>query len=173
MKRLRIYVWFAAFVFLANAWLCHVFSSREIFSSNPPPIWRNALTHIALISQLPSLPLSRVVADWFDLSYCGWSLATSVISIVIYFPLIHLARPWTLRVSMRSIGRRAALFSSSLNPCVRARKTALKLTDLSAVDTKAETAQAVAKLSSNTLDLPDSSSAAPLTAASSHTLIGS
>lgn len=159
MKRLRIYVWFAAFVFLANAWLCHVFSSREIFSSSQPPLWQNALTGIALISQLPSLMLSRIVADWFGVSYPGWALATSVISIVIYFPLIHLAKPWTLRVNVSSIYRKAAAFSSSLNPRVTI--------------SKSKTAQAVARLSSNTLDLPESSSPDSLTAGPSHTLIGS
>ncbi len=121
MKRLRIYVWTAAFVFLANAWLCHEFSSQKIFSSELP-IWHSALTHIALISQLPSLPLSKIIADWFGVSYCGWALASSVISIVLYFPLIHLARPWTLSVSLRSIRRKAAAFSASLNPCVPSRK---------------------------------------------------
>jgi hypothetical protein len=130
MKRLRIYVWFAAFVFLANAWLSHVFSSQKIFSSDELPIWHNALTHIALISQLPSLTLSRIVADWFGVSYPGWALANSAISIVIYFPLIELARPWALRVSLRSIFRRTAVFSSSLNPCFPARKKDIKLPHL-------------------------------------------
>ena len=177
MKRLRIYVWFAAFVFLANAWLCHEFSSQKIFSPDQPSLWQNALTHIALISQLPSLALSKIVAEFFGLSYSGWALATSVISIVIYFPLIELARPWALRISMRSICRKAAAFSSSLNPCVPARKRDVKLPDLSSestrMDNKPEIAQAVAKLPSNTLDFSVTSSGAPFTAAPSHTLIGS
>src|SRR5215472_2502795 len=159
MKRLRIYVWFAAFVFLANAWLCHEFSSQKIFSPDQPSLWQNALTHIALISQLPSLPLSKVVAEFFGLSYCGWALATSVISIVIYFPLIHVASPWKLPVNVGSIRRKVAAFSASLNPCVTARKKA----ENRATDTKDNTAQAVAKLSSNTLDFPDTSSSDPLT----------
>lgn len=173
MKRLRIYVWCAAFVFLANAWLCHVFSSQKIFSSDLP-IWHNVLTHIALISQLPALPLSKIIADWFGVSYCGWALATSVISIVIYFPLIELARPWTVCVSMRSIFRKAADFSSSLKPRVPVRKES-RTPNLSSkiTDTKPRIAQAVAKFSSRTLDLPDASSAAVAAAAPSHTLIGS
>lgn len=122
MKRLRIYSWCAAFVFLANAWLCHVFSSQKIYSSEELPVWHNALTHIALISQLPSLPLSKIIADWFGVSYCGWALATSVISIVIYFPLIELARPWTMQVSLRSVRRNVTAFSASLNPRILVRK---------------------------------------------------
>lgn len=177
MKRLRIYVWFTAFVFLANAWLSHVFSSQKIFSSEQLPIWHNALTHIALISQLPSLALSKIIAEFFGLSYPGWALATSVISIVIYFPLIELARPWSLRVSMPSIWRKVAGFSSSLNPCVPARKGSKMPTFILGksreTDAKPETGQAVAKLSSNTLDFAVTSSVAPPPAAPSHTLIGS
>jgi len=49
MKRLRIYVWFAAFVFLANAWLCYAFSSSNVLSSDLSSIWQRVLTYIALI----------------------------------------------------------------------------------------------------------------------------
>jgi hypothetical protein len=126
MKRLRIYVWFGAFVFLANAWLCYDFSAWKIPSPSQPPLWQSALTDLALVSQLPSLPLSKIVTEFFDLSYSGWALATSVISILIYFPLIHLARPWALRVSVRPIRRKVAAFSSSLNPCFPARKKDIK-----------------------------------------------
>ena len=177
MKRLRIYVWFAAFVFLANAWLSHVFSSQKIYSSEQLPVWHNALTHIALISQLPSLALSKIIADWFGVSYSGWALATSVISIVIYFPLIELARPWRVRVNVTSIWRKVSVFSSSLNPCVPARKGSkiptLILEKSRVTHTMPETAQAVAKLSSNTLDFVVPSSVAPPPVAPSHTLIGS
>lgn len=123
MKRLRIYLWVAAFIFAANGWLCYLLSSWKILSFDQPPIWQNALTWIAVLSQLPSLPLSRIIADFFDLSYPGWAITTSVISILIYFPIIHLARPWrTPRVKVRSIYRSVADFSSSLNPCGSARK---------------------------------------------------
>jgi hypothetical protein len=174
MKRLRIYVWFAAFVFLANAWLCYAFSSTNIFSSNQSPLWQRVLTDIALISQLPSLPLSRIVADWFGVSYPGWALATSVISVLIYFPLIHLSRPWTPRVGVRSIRRKVAAFSSSLNPCVPTRKRVKEPAPNSNEGSPGSAAptQAVAKLSSKTLDFPDASSVAVLTSPS-HTLIGS
>jgi hypothetical protein len=122
MKRLLFYVWFGAFIFLANGWLCYAFSSWKISSSDHPPIWQDALTEIALISQLPSLPLSKIVADFFDLSYPGLAITTSVISILIYFPLIHLAKPWRPRVRVRSIYESVTSFSSSLNPCGSARK---------------------------------------------------
>ena len=122
MNRLRFYVWFGALIFLANGWLCYVFSSWKISSSDHPPIWQNALTEIALLSQLPALPLSKVVADFFDLSYPGWAITNSVISILIYFPLIHLRNPWRPRKRAHSIYHRVTDFSSSLNPCGSARK---------------------------------------------------
>ena len=121
MKRLRIYVWFGVYIFLANGWLCYVLSSWK-FTSSDQPIWQSALTEIALVSQLPSLPLSRVVADFFDLSYPGWAITTSVISILIYFPLLRLVRPWRPLGRVRSIFRHVTAFSSSLNPCGSARK---------------------------------------------------
>ena len=175
MKRLRIYAWFAAFVFLANAWLFYEFSSGKIFSSYEPPIWQKALTDIALISQFPSLPLSKAITDYFGLSYPAWALASSVISLLIYFPLINLARPWALRVSLRSIRRNVAAFSSSLNPCVPARKRVKEpaLNSDEGSPGSAAPTQAVAKLSSKTLDFPDASSAVAGLASPSHTLIGS
>lgn len=164
MKRLRIYVWVAAFVFLANAWLCYAFSSSNIFSSGQSSIWQRVLTDIALISQLPSLPFSKIVADWFGVSYPGWAITTSVISILIYFPLIGLVRPWRPRARARSISRKILAFSSSLNPRVPARKGS---------KSHVSSAQAVAKLSSRTLDLPVASSAVAVPASPSQTLIGS
>ncbi|SRR5579862_1309419 len=122
MKQFRIYVWLAAFFFVANAWLSYVLPSSKMLSSDQLPIWQNILTRIAVMSQLPSLPISKVVADYFDLSYPGWAITTSIVSVIIYVPLIHLIRPWKPRVRLESISRKLAAFSSSLNPCVRARK---------------------------------------------------
>jgi len=164
MKRLRIYVWFAAFVFLANAWLCYAFSSSNVLSSDLSPIWQRVLTYITLISQLPALPFSKIIAEWFGVSYPGWALATSVISMLIYFPLINLAGPWALRLSMGSIRRNVAVFSASLNPRIPVRKGAKSLVS---------SAQAVARLSSRTFDLPDPSSAVAVSTSPSHTLIAS
>src|SRR5215471_17710241 len=103
MKQFRIYLWFAAFIFVANAWLSYVLPSSKVFASAQAPIWQVALTWIALISQLPSLPVSKAIADFFHLSYPGWAIATSVISMLIYFPLINLVKPWKPRVRVRSI----------------------------------------------------------------------
>lgn len=75
-----------------------------------------------MISQLPSLPLGKIVAEFFNLSYPGWAIATSIISMLIYFPLIHLSKPWRPRARVRSISRQLLAFSSSLNPCGSARK---------------------------------------------------
>jgi hypothetical protein len=122
MKRLRIYLWFAAFIFLANGWLCYVLSSWNVVSSDQAPIWQNLLTWAAVISQLPSLPISRVIADFFGLSYTGWAITTSIISVFIYFPVIHLTEPWGSGLSARSISRKATSFSSSLRPCGLMRK---------------------------------------------------
>lgn len=122
MKSFRIYVWLAAFFFVANAWLSYVLPSSRMLSSDQLPGWENILTRIAVMSQLPSLPLSKIVAEFFDLSYPGWALTTSVMSMLIYFPLIHLLNPWRPRVRLESISRKLAAFSSSLNPCVQARK---------------------------------------------------
>lgn len=122
MKRLRIYIWCAAFIFLANGWLSYALSSSTFFSAEQPPFWQKALTEIALFSQLPSLPVGKAVAEFFDLSYPTWAIATSVISILIYFPLIHLSRPWRPRVRVRSILLTVTAFSSSLNPRIPALK---------------------------------------------------
>jgi hypothetical protein len=127
MKRLSIYVWFAAFIFVANAWLGYVFPFSKNFSSEPAPIWQNVLTRIAVVSQLPSFPLSKVIAEFFDLSYPGWAITNSVVSILIYFPLINLVRPWRPGLRVRSISRKLVAFSSSLNPCGSIRKEASNL----------------------------------------------
>lgn len=117
-----MYLWFAVFIFLANGWLCYELSSWKISSAEQPPPWQNALTEIALVSQFPSLTLSKVVAEYFGLSYTGWAITTSFISILIYFPLIQLSRPWNPRARLHSIRRNIGTFSSSLNPCGFARK---------------------------------------------------
>lgn len=173
MKRFRVYVWLAAFIFVANAWLSYVLPLWK--TSDQLPIWQKGLTWIAVVSQLPSLPLSKIVAEFFDLSYPGWAIATSVISILIYFPLIHLFKPWHPRMRVRSISRKIISFSSSLRPCGSARKETQK----SDIHRHARGSsvfldpQAVAKLSSNNFDLPGASSAVSPAAAASQTLMGS
>src|SRR5579862_4879403 len=121
MKQFRIYMWIAAFIFAANAWLSYALPSAKVFASDASPMWQVALTRIAVISQLPSLPVSKAVAEFFHLSYPGWAIATSVISMLIYFPLINLVKPWRPRVRVHSISRKLVAFSSSLNPCGSAR----------------------------------------------------
>src|SRR5579871_1815725 len=122
MKRSLVYVWCAAFIFAANAWLSYVLPSKEFLDQSP--FWQVALTRIAVISQLPSLPVSEAVAEFFDLSYPGWAIANSVVSMLVYFPLIHLVKPWRPRVRLNSISHKLAAFSSSLNPCCPTRKAA-------------------------------------------------
>ena len=122
MKRFRIYVWVAAFIFAANAWLSYVLPSSKSFSPDQSPMWQVLMTRIAVISQLPSLPVSKAIADFFNLSYPGWAITSSVVSMLIYFPLIHLLKPWKPRVRLNSISQKLSAFSSSLNPCGCARK---------------------------------------------------
>ena len=117
-------MWLAAFFFVANAWLGYVLPSLKNSSSVEPPIWQSVLTRIAVITQLPSLPLSKMVAEFFDLSYPGWAITNSVVSMLIYIPLINLVSPWRPGLRVRSISRKLVAFSSSLNPCGSIRKGA-------------------------------------------------
>lgn len=128
-------MWLAAFFFVANAWLSYVLPSLKMSSSDQLPIWENVLTRIAVFSQLPSLPISKVIAEYFDLSYPGLAITTSIVSVIVYIPLIHLFRPWRPRVRMRSLGRKLAAFSSSLSPCGSARKAHPASTALNEADT--------------------------------------
>ena len=125
MKRFRIYIWFAIYLILANAWCYHFFSKWNvfsIFSPDQPPEWEIALAMIAEISLLPSLLIAKIMSEFSDISGVGAVIINSVISILIYIPLIHLTRHWilkrhwTLRGKLGSTRQRAAEFSASLDP---------------------------------------------------------
>jgi hypothetical protein len=85
------YFWLVAFILLANAWLYHSMSIW-IASDEAPGFGQSILTWFAAIPQFPSLLLSKRIADSFDLSDAGWSAVTSIVSILIYFPLLYLMR---------------------------------------------------------------------------------
>ena len=89
MKRLP-YLWLTAFILLANGWLYHAMSS--FISNSTPDFGKSALTWLAAIPQLPSLMVSKIIGDSFDLPDAAWALVTSMVSILIYFPLLYLIR---------------------------------------------------------------------------------
>src|SRR5262249_13829618 len=106
MRRSWLYVWTAVFVLLSNTWFCHVMtewvSARDLFTFRQPASWESplrALTALAMIPQLPSMIVSAAITNVFDLSVLGWGLTTSIVSILIYFPLIHFANRYRQRAN--------------------------------------------------------------------------
>jgi hypothetical protein len=126
MKRYRIYIWAAIYLILANVWLYHYFSTWNVFlnffRTNQPPEWETLLAVIAGISLLPLLPIAKMMSEFSDVSGVAAIIINSVISILIYIPLIHLTRLWILTKHqspsgmLGSIRQRAHDFSASLNP---------------------------------------------------------
>lgn len=81
----------AVLILLANCWLYHACSTWHFSFSeeSQPPIWQSLLGWCATIPQIPSLIVAKQAADLFTLSGVQWWLVTSVISILLYCPLVH------------------------------------------------------------------------------------
>jgi len=84
MRRTSLYyVWVGVLIFLANSWLyCALSTWTTSFSLQPSPaLWQEGLTWLATIPQLPSLFVSKAVAEYFNLDEVGWTITTTLVSI--------------------------------------------------------------------------------------------
>ncbi len=124
MKSYRIYIWVVAYIILSNACFYHAVY-MWVFNLQPeqPSLVNDffgacekQLGWSVVIFQFPSLILGRLIANLFNLSLLGWTITNSIISILIYSPLIHLTRHWSLSGKLHSIRQRASDFSASLAP---------------------------------------------------------